>query len=92
VARAAAQGQRPQLRYEPEDLAWAFEGREAELHALEAEAEQAVERDRARQRTADDRIALVAMTDRVLAEWDAERRRDAEAEARRRLGMEASET
>jgi hypothetical protein len=74
-----------------EDLAWAFAGHEAELQELEqqaaevpaAEAQQLEQRERSR--------ALQAMTDRVLQEQDAERRRKAEAEARKRLGWKKDE-
>ena len=47
-----------------------------------------------RQAKADDRQKLTRLTQRILIEWDtaaaAERRKLAEAEARKRLGMEAA--
>jgi hypothetical protein len=90
--RAARTGKLPSEAFSAEDLAWAFAGRDAELAELEqqavavqaSQAEAAARRERAE--------TLRHMTDSVLAEWDErdrqERRRAAEAEARRRLGME----
>lgn len=69
----------------PEDLDRLYDGRDderAELFDLchATAARKADEADRLEQH-----MRLGAATDRVLAEWDKQRRADAEAEARRRL-------
>jgi hypothetical protein len=74
-----------------EDLAWAFGGREAELQELEEQAAQAQAEQDEHQERAARAGALRAMTEQVLAEQDAERRRKAEAEARKRLGWKKDE-
>jgi hypothetical protein len=71
-----------------DDLAWAFQGHEAELEALEAEAAQTQAAQAEHQEQVERRATLQAMTAQVLAEWDEQRRREAEAEARKRLGWE----
>ena len=90
VARDARRGYPPH-QVDSADLPWAFQGHEAELEELEELAAQAeaarVEQHGKAQRAA----ALQAMTERVLAEQEAERRRNAEAEARKRLGWKKGE-
>lgn len=91
VGRTARGGLSPRDVYDEADLDWAFLDHEAELQELEqqaasvpaAEAQQLEQRERSR--------ALQAMTEQVLAELDAERRRLAEAEARKRLGWKKGE-
>lgn len=89
VAGAARNaGESPRARYSDEDLAWAFKGREHEIDELEQAAEQVREDRKRRTALVADSRRLSRETDRVLAEWAAQRRRDAEAEARRRLGLQ----
>ena len=91
VGRTARTGLPPRDVYDEADLDWAFLHHEAELQELEeqaaqapaAEAQQLEQRERSR--------ALQDMTDRVLAEQDAERRSKAEAEAGKRLGWKKDE-
>lgn len=75
----------------PEDLAWAFGGQEAELHELEEQAAQAPAAEAQQREQRERRAELQAMTDHVVAEQEAERRRKAEAEARKRLGWKKDE-
>jgi hypothetical protein len=90
VAGAAKRGELPSETWPADDLAWAYEGHEAELAELEELAKREAERQA--QQAADPphlrAVRLRAETDRVLAEWDAQRRAEATAEARRRLGLE----
>jgi hypothetical protein len=74
-----------------EDLAWGFGGREAELQELEEQAAQAQAEQAEHHERAGRAAALRTMTEQVLAEHDAERRRAAEAEARKRLGWKKDE-
>jgi hypothetical protein len=74
-----------------EDLAWAFGGREAELQELEEQAAQAQAEQAEQHGRAERAAALRTMTERVLAEQEAERRRAAETEARKRLGWKKDE-
>jgi len=80
----------PQILADADTLDYAYgRGHEGELQALTAElqelqAEDAEEHEQ-RERAAD----LHAMTDKVLGERAEAERRDAEAEARRRLGWDA---
>ena len=69
-----------------EDLAWAFQGHEEDLEGLEEQAAKAPAAEAQQQEQRERRAELQAMTERVLAEQDAERRRKAETEARKRLG------
>ena len=90
VAAAAQRGELPSQHYSAEDLAWAYAGRAPELAELEERAKRA---SAAQAKRADDpphlrALALRTETDKVLAEWDAARRHEARAEARRRLGLE----
>jgi hypothetical protein len=91
VAAAARRGRAPSSEFTAEDLAWAFYGRQLELEELEQLAAEHAEAAQARARSAETGRALKAEIDAVLREWDAaeaaERRRLAEAEARRRLGL-----
>jgi hypothetical protein len=73
------------------DLAWAFQGHEAELQELEEQAAQAPAAEAEQHDAVQRRRDLQAMTDQVLAEWDADRRHKAEAEARKRLGWKKDE-
>jgi hypothetical protein len=66
-------------------IAYAYAGHEDELQALGEELEQLQVEDVEQQEEGARRAELARMTDRVLEEWDAERRAKAEAEARRRL-------
>ena len=90
VARDARNGYPPH-QVDSADLAWAFQGHEAELAELEEVAAQAEAARVEQHGTGQRRAALQAMTERVLAEQDAERRRAAEAEARKRLGWRKDE-
>jgi hypothetical protein len=90
VARDARNGYPPH-QVDSADLAWAFEGHEAELEELEELAAQAEAARVEHHSKAQRRAALQAMTERVLAEQDAERRRAAEVEARTRLGWKKDE-
>ncbi len=90
VEEAAKQGELPSQAFEAADLRWAYEGRGDELAELEEQAKRAHDK---QERLAADPphlrgLALRTETDNVLAEWDAQRRREAQAEARRRLGMD----
>jgi hypothetical protein len=90
VAGGARRGEVPSEHYPADDLAWAYEAHEAELAELEELAKR--EAERLAKLAADPphlrATRLRAETDRVLAEWDAARRQEAMAEARRRLGQE----
>jgi hypothetical protein len=66
-------------------IAYAYAGHEEELQALSEELEQLQGADAEQQEEAARRAELARMTDRVLEEWEADRRRKAEAEARKRL-------
>ena len=89
VARTARTGRAPRDAFQADDLAWAFEGHEAELDELEQETADALAAEAAHQEAIERTRTLQAETDKVLADWDAERRQQAEAEARQRLGWEA---
>ena len=91
VARTARSGLPVRELYEPDDLAWAYEGHEAELAELEQETADAAAAQAAHEQRTTRSRALQAETDRVLAEWEAERRKRAEAEARKRLGWKMGE-
>lgn len=87
VIAAARRGESPREFFTPEDLEWARLTPD-ELDALEQEAQEAIRQHTEAHRRAQRTRALRHATDQVLAEQDAERRRQAEAEARRRLGWE----
>jgi hypothetical protein len=89
VARTARTGRAPRDAFQADELAWAFEGHEAELDQLAQETADALAAEAAHQEAVERARTLQAETDRVLTEWDAERRKQAEAEARSRLGWEA---
>jgi hypothetical protein len=91
VARTARSGLPVRELYEADDLAWSYQGHEAELAQLEQEAADAAAAQAAHEERATRTRALQAETDRVLAEWEAERRAQAEAEARKRLGWKKGE-
>lgn len=91
VARDARRGIVPSEEYPADELAWCFAGHEEALAELEEIATQAPVAEAQREDTIARRRQLQQATDRVLAEWDAQRRRDAEAEARKRLGWEEGE-
>jgi hypothetical protein len=91
IARTARSGSPPRELYSPEDLDWAFEGHEAELQELEQEAAEVPAAEAQHQGAVQRRRELQRMTNRVLAEWDEQRRREAEAEARKRLGWKKGE-
>lgn len=82
-------GVSPSSRYSREDLLWAFS--EEELADLEQTAERVREEQRRRRSSAATSRQVRDMTRRVLAEWDAARRAEAEEEARRRLGLDEQE-
>jgi hypothetical protein len=89
VEDAARRGETPSETFNPDELAEFFSP--DEIINLDAQAEQAREENaRRRERREQDR-ALRRMTERVLEEWDQEeqanRRRNAEAVARKRLGI-----
>lgn len=65
--------------YDEADLDWAFLHHEAELQELEQQAAQVPGAEAVRQEEAQRRAALQKEAERVLAEWDEQRRRDAEA-------------
>ena len=88
VRRAARAGRSPRERFSDDDLAYAFTGHQEELEQLEQLAADVVARRRGQRRSIEQSRALQYETEKVLAEWDQERRTKAEAEARRRLGME----
>jgi hypothetical protein len=92
VAEAARRGEVPSQVFKAEDLAFFFRGREAELEELESIAWNVQITNNARRQEADERREVAREPDRVLREWDsveqAERRRKAETEARKRLGLE----
>lgn len=92
VARSSRAGQAPSTVYSEADLEWAFAGgHEAELQELEEQAAQVPAAEAEHRERVDRSRELQAMTDRVLAEQDAERRSKAEAEARQRLGWKKDE-
>lgn len=91
VAALAKRGSRPSDWHDRQDLQWAFRGLEDELAALEEEAER-VQSERAAQiRTKEQSHEVRKLADRIeselLAEEKRARRRKAEAEARKRLGL-----
>jgi hypothetical protein len=87
VARDARRGIMPSQAYSADDLAWAFAGdHEAELQELEEQAAEVPAAEAQHEESVQRRRELQAMTDRVLAEQEAERRSKAEAEGRKRLG------
>ena len=87
VAGLARNGRDLSSYFERDYLDWAFTGRDDELAELERVAEQVRAERTAAAEQREQRQQLAAMTDRVLAEWDAERRTKAQAEARRRLDL-----
>lgn len=90
VRAEASRGINPHTVFPADDLAWAFEDAAHELEALVEEAER-VQAQRARaEQAANETRKVRDLTDKILIEWDADRRRDAEVEARRRLGIEAA--
>lgn len=91
VVGAARQGHQPRARHTEEDLRWAFRDREDELAELEDLAARTRDQQAERQRSIEQGRGLQAMTAKVLQEWDEQRRRDAELEARRRLGYDEAD-
>lgn len=91
--RAAQNGAAPSERYSTDELAWAFEGYQAELEQLEEIATRRREAAALATQRRQEAEALRDETDAVLREWAAQAERDqrdrAEAEARRRLGFTA---
>ena len=85
---AATRGR--QARIHPDLIARAFEGHADDFSELQRRMRAAREAKAARQRADDQRVELRVETERVLAEWDAQRRAAAEAAARRRLGRDAA--
>jgi hypothetical protein len=77
------------LKISPADLARAFEGHDDERAELSRVAQAAREREAKRVERQQQHEQLADATTAVLAEWEAERRGQAKAEARRRLGMKA---
>lgn len=74
-------------RIHPDDVRAAFEGHEEELRECGRLREETRARRAALAAKRDDASLLQAETQRVLAEQDENRRCEAEAEARRRLGL-----
>ena len=89
VATAARGGQLPSVAFSEEDLKWAFRDHEDELEQLERHAIAVHRAEASRQERRERSEELAEETERVLAEWDTQRRRDAETEARKRLGLDA---
>lgn len=79
------QGRSPAALFDADDLAWAFSPEE--LQRLEQEAERVADtqQERERARAESERIKAEAQT--IIKEWDAKRYAEAEAEARKRLGI-----
>jgi hypothetical protein len=85
VAADARRGVIPSVAYQLTELQWAFADHMDELEHLEQEAHDRRAREHEAGEASIRRHAVERETERVLAEWDAERRAKAEAEARRRL-------
>jgi hypothetical protein len=84
----ARTGVGPSEKLDADTLAMVFRGREHELDELDEVARQArVQRHEDQERKQQDRQVRM-LADQILAGWDAQRRREAEAEARRRLGLD----
>ena len=94
VAEQARRGEQPEALFSWPDLEAAFieEGFEDELEELRQLAADVSERKRAQEARVQAADLLWRTTDAVLAEWDAaeaaERRKRAEVEARKRLGLD----
>lgn len=88
VAAAARSGRLPSVTFKREDLGWCFAGHMDELEQLEQVARDKLRRAHRVEETSRQRAAVKRETERVLGEWDATRRAEAEAEARRRLGFD----
>jgi len=81
----------PDVLADPETLDYAYShGHEGELQALSAELEQLQAEDAERAEAMQASADLRHETDRVLAEWEADRRAKAKAEACKRLGWDAT--
>ena len=93
IAAKARRGFKPHEIAHREEIEWAFAHHPDQLAELEQIADQATQERTARTREKQQHAAIKAEADRVIAAWDAEenlkRRRAAEAQARRNLGLDA---
>jgi hypothetical protein len=93
LEQAARRGDGPN-KFKRDDVMFAVNGDPAKIDELTAIAESARADQRERVRRLAEKDDLRAATNRVLAEWEtaerAERRARAEAEAKKRLGLESS--
>ena len=91
AADARFQQLSPRLLYSADDLEWAFRGHENDLEELEAEIPRLIAARIDRERRSAETENVNWMTQTVLDEWgqaeQAERRRNATIEARKRLGL-----
>ena len=92
VADIARRGERPSDAFAGADLAEAFDGKEDELAELERLAREVRDRQLENQARSEAVDRLYRMVDTIIAEWDAaeaaERRKRAEVEALKRLGLD----
>ena len=75
----------PMAAFDIADLHWAFTAEE--IAQLETEALEVIKKKREARTAAVQRTQIAREADKVLKEWDAQRRKEAEAEARKRLGF-----
>lgn len=88
VRAAAKRGEDPDRLWPAQDLQWAFRGHEAELEQLRKEAAGYGDRKHRAERGRELRRMIEVVLNELKAAEEAELRRRATVEARRRLGLE----